>query len=330
MYNKKSDALLLFLAEFRSGLSAEWMNDPDYYKTQIYTQYLGNLKKVMQGLVKDGQLRRMTAAEILDMDHKVTDLKEECKKRGLKVSGKKAELITRILEADPDLLKACEKRDDLWICTTIGLSAVYDFYKQQDRIEKNLQDQVFGYLSERKFSEAAKAVAEVRNNRVFPDWFGIGSGSEITLSQQQKEVEIIYNETPKALKKVDKVLLERARGLISWDILRGTNSFRKYENEPTNINDLTTADVMQEFMIYASGKLQLEQWQKVRYAKGVRIEPLYHADLCPECQKLIGKVYDKKKVPVIPNEKCLNTAPCPLCYVVEHEEKPKKKLFGLF
>ena len=85
-------------------------------------------------------------------------------------------------------------------------------------------------------------------------------------------------------------------------------------------------------MIYASGKLELEEMKNHRFIKGVQIESLIKdAVLCPECQKLTGKVYDLRKAPVIPNEKCKNSAPCPLCYIADtSDDKPKKKLFGIF
>lgn len=332
MYDKKSDALKLFLAEFRNGSSSKWLKDKDYYKTKIYSHYLGNLNQTLQNLIKDGLLRRMTPEEIIAEDYKITELKEECKKRGLKVSGKKADLVARLLEADSDLLKSYEKRDDLWICTALGVVMVEDFYKQQEQMEKDLRTLVFAFFDNKRFKDAANAVEQIRSRRIFPDWFTTSDKiePEISLDHEEKEVEIIWNETPKVLRKIKSSFVDKARYWISYDILRGTNHIREFEKEPTDIEGVSIGQVMQALMIYASGKMQLSEWQKIRIFKGVRIEGLpSETVLCPECQKLTGKIYDFKKAPVIPNEKCRNASPCPLCYVAD-TEGPKKGLFGLF
>ncbi|MBR6089995.1 MAG: SAP domain-containing protein [Anaerolineaceae bacterium] len=200
--SKKEDALKLFLGEFRGGSSTNWFDNKDYYKTKIYNYYLGNLKKTLDALSKDRMVRRMYPDEILDMDYRVPELKEECKIRGLKVSGKKADLIDRLLEADQDLRKACEKRDDLWICTAIGLVILEEFYRKMEQQEKDLQTQVFSLLEEKRYKDAAKAVEQIRNSLVFPDWMPNDFTSQISLDHEEKEVEIIWNDIPKALNKL--------------------------------------------------------------------------------------------------------------------------------
>ena len=330
MYNKKGDALKLFLAEFRNGSSVTWISDKEYYKTKIYSFYLGDLKKIISSLTKDGLLRLMTPEEIFSKDNKITDLKEECKKRGLKVSGKKDELVARIMEADPDLRKNLEKQNDQLICTTTGQIAVNEFYERMKQQEKDLQTLVFALFEEKRYKDAANAVEQIRNRRVFPDWWMDDFTSQLSLDVEEKEVEMIWKETPKALSGLKKAFLDKARFWISWDMLWGTNHIREFEKEPTNVDGLSIGQVMQALMIYATGKRQLADLQKTRVFKGVRIVGLAKDTvLCPECQKLTNKVYDLKKAPVIPNEKCQNPAPCPLSYIADMEG-PKKKLFGLF
>ena len=107
--------------------------------------------------------------------------------------------------------------------------------------------------------------------------------------------------------------LDKARALAVYDRFRGTNCIRKYEEEPTNVEGLSLGKAVQVFAAYASAKVYLKEIRGVCIYGGVKIMPISKdLEVCPECQKLVGKTYSfNKNIPVIPNEKCINPAPAP-------------------
>ena len=315
-----SEAESLFLAEFRNGSDIKWLSDKQYYKVQTYSRYFGSLTKKFDFLQKNGYVCKMSPMQIVDYNLKLTDLKNECKIRGLKVSGKKIDLAARILESDPNFVNKCEKKDGLWICTPDGEKIVTAYYEEVQKKELFLRNKVFALLHAGRIKESITAVETYRNNLIFSDWLsmdlsGAITSSKLSLAREYDRIKIVLSETPKHLRNISPQYLEKARLLTSFDMLRGTNNIRKYLNTPTNIEGVSVGSVMWTLMLYASGKVNIADMKKHGFVKSVQIQPLHpEENLCAECKKIAGKTYTLDKVPVLPNEKCLNPSPCRLDY----------------
>lgn len=328
-----------FLGEFNVGSDIQWFDDKEFYKTKIYTKELGNLKKHFNSLVKKGYVERMNSAQIVELEFKLTELKEECKKRGLKTSGKKEVLAKQLVAYDPDFVRLCNV-SEMWICTEEGRKIVTSYYDQKQQCEDALREFVFQCVKEKELAKAASAVEAYRNQQLFSDWFDTsGERHSLSLTQETEVAKTVISETPYALRNLSPEYLDKARALVVYDLFRGTNCIRKFEGESTNVEGLSLGKAMHVFEIYANGKKDLKNYKKIASIKGVKIMTFPKGgDVCPECQKLAGKVYSiNQKIPVIPNEKCVNTAPCPLSYLavfnyemdtVEEAQEPKKESFG--
>ena len=316
-----------FLGEFNVGSDILWFDDKDFYKTKIYTKELGNLKKHFNSLVKKSYVERMNSAQIVELEFKLTELKEECKKRGLKTSGKKIVLAQQLVDYDPDFVKLCNAKSEMWICTEEGRKIVKSYYDQKKQCEVELQEFVFRCVKEKELPKAASAVEAYRNQQLFSDWFDISDErNPLRLNRELEESEIICSEIPFALKKLSAEYLDKARALAVYDRFRGTNCIRKYGEEPTNVEGLSLGKAVQVFAAYASAKVYLKEIRGGCIYGGVKIMPISKdLEVCPECQKLVGKIYSfNKNIPVIPNEKCINPAPCTLTYfaVMENQMDP--------
>ena len=138
-----------FLGEFNVGSDILWLDDKDFYKTKIYTKKLGNLKKHFNSLVKKGYVERMNSAQIVELEFKLTELKEECKKRGLKTSGKKIVLAQQLVDYDPDFVKLCNAKSEMWICTEEGRKIVKSYYDQKSSARSNYKS-LFSDASKKK------------------------------------------------------------------------------------------------------------------------------------------------------------------------------------
>ncbi len=314
-----TDAKKLFLAEFRNGTDIKWLDDKNYYKSQIYSSHFGDIKRQFETLRKNGLVEKMSPAQIVSHNLKLTELKDECKKRGLKVSGKKDDLVARLLEADPNFIDRCKNKNGLWICSSTGLEIVNAYYSEEKQREEYLKEKVFSLIRSREYKTAALEVEIYRNRKVFTDWMGAG---HLSLAGEADKIKTICENIPNGLNRLDEFSLEKARLLVSYDMLRGTNEIRKFQSEPTNVPELSIGTAMTILMNYACFREDLKEWKKSKVVTGVQI---IGDGLCPECQKICGIYTWKDQIPEIPNPKCQNSDPCrPLWLAVTMGMTPVK------
>ena len=96
---------------------------------EYWKPYVGSLKQAVRRFVRDGLLQEASVAHKISTSHKVTDLKSLLRDRELAVSGKKADLIDRLLGAiSPREAQRLAGRMALYQATEAG-QAVIDEYK---------------------------------------------------------------------------------------------------------------------------------------------------------------------------------------------------------
>ena len=100
---QKSPAHLLLLSKFLNSHTVG-----DYEKTVVpWRQLLGeHPKKAINRFFKEGMLDRADLINSLAWRFRVTDLKKMLKERNLPISGNKSKLILRLIESDPNGMKA--------------------------------------------------------------------------------------------------------------------------------------------------------------------------------------------------------------------------------
>ncbi len=98
----------------------------EYPTAFMYEAKITNPERLDRWLLDNGYLRKPTAEETISR-YKVTELKEVLSKLGLKVSGKKAELVKRIISNLPENEIAAEmNRDKRYFLSEKGLKHYYD------------------------------------------------------------------------------------------------------------------------------------------------------------------------------------------------------------
>ena len=113
-------------------------------------------QRVIDGLVADGAL---------ELAPTVADLKVMLSSRGLKVSGKKAELIQRLLEADPKGMEVPYAPRMILQCTPAAIQAVSRWKTEQARAFETAADNVIAALRNRHFKEAIHTADVYRMNK---------------------------------------------------------------------------------------------------------------------------------------------------------------------
>ena len=118
-----------------------------------------NPQRVIDGLIAHGAL---------ELAPTVADLKMMLSSRGLKVSGKKAELIQRLLEADPKGMEVPQAHRMILRCTPAASQAVSRWKAEQARAFETASDSVIAALRDRHFKEAIRTADAYRKNKFEP------------------------------------------------------------------------------------------------------------------------------------------------------------------
>ena len=77
--------------------------------------------KVIEKFLKEGALEPAGLQELVNHKFKTSDLKSLLKEKGLKISGRKDELVQRLIENDTQLMQDATKGLILYRCTKDGI-----------------------------------------------------------------------------------------------------------------------------------------------------------------------------------------------------------------
>ena len=119
-------------------------------------------------MVAHGALEPVPLLEKIEICHTVAELKKILSSRGLKVSGKKAELIQRLLEADPKGMEKLYAHRMILQCTPAASQAVSRWKAEQAKAFETATDDVIAALRNRNFKAAIRTADAYRKNKFEP------------------------------------------------------------------------------------------------------------------------------------------------------------------
>jgi len=230
------------------------------------------------------------------------------KQYGLPVSGRKDDMIKRLLMADPGGMKKSTAGLTIYICTPEGKGLAEQYLMDEKEKRNIVEKQVMEYLQRRMFRESSIAVATYEGEQVF------SRGMEIDWKQHDfsRDVDMlttIYNGMPKILKGLANDKLEPLRMGAAMMFLWGKNAAKKWlpPNFETGIRfDSDTAARM--FWFYAIHKTNLVKYRNYGVAKFIEIHTA--EDSCEDCKKLGNKKYKINEFPELPYEHCTHKMGC--------------------
>ena len=306
------------LAEFKKGSDHFWIYNESFYKTIEYRQTIDPIRE-FRYLLDNGYLRRATLYEILLHDMTLEKIKEECKKRGLKISGRKADLLKNLLANEPNAI-IFRKTETFFFPTEKGMEELMDYEIKTE------------YIKDVKRSLALKYINDVSNGVLsdengFTDTF-VEDEENIRLDisrDNQQYIFELYKNKPKRLSDLDSQYLEKSRKILALDRLLGASERYNYKNISTNISGISLLQVMEIFQEFLFERNFLKTLGSSKYYTGVEI--ISTEDFpCLECQKLIKRYKKGETIPEIPNPKCLNVFPCHLRYTTYYEPKTPEEI----
>jgi len=154
-----------------------------------------NPQRVIDGLVAHGAL---------ELAPTVADLKMMLSSRGLKVGGKKAELIQRLLEADPKGMEVPHAHRMILRCTPAASQAVSRWKAEQARAFETASDSVIAALRNRHFNEAIRTADAYRKNKFEPPIHpGVAAmtikSAPRSIEERAKDLATVFTMRPKIL-----------------------------------------------------------------------------------------------------------------------------------
>jgi hypothetical protein len=285
-----------------------------------------NPRRVIDGLVAHGAL---------ELAPTVADLKTILSSRGLKVSGKKAELIQRLLEADPKGMEALYAHRMILRCTPAASQAVAEWKVQCMKAFETASDNVIAALRSRHFKEAIRTADGYRKNKFEPPIHPGVAAMTIksvprSIEERAKYLATVFTMRPKILNELQP---EQWEGLYLnyavWELLGRTapekcmpefteqdvdddredderEAPEKCAPGSTGINAMnsTTATRMLSFYVKYQSDLARMRESGIKKAKIIGIGG------CEACLALKDKTFRLDELPELPYKDCTCEAGC--------------------
>jgi hypothetical protein len=301
---KKSKAHWLLLSKFIHGQNIDNYINSDFWECALCE----HPNQAIRRFVNEDLLALADLENTLTCKYNVTELKDLLKQRGLPVSGKKGDMIQRLLTADPIGMKKSAIGLTVYICTINGKGLAEQYLIDEKEKRNLIEKQVMEYIQRRMFREASIAVAAYEAEQVFPrnglDW------NHHNIDRDVELLTTIYKGTPKILSGLENDKFESLRLGAAMMYLWGKSTAKEWLppnfKTGTHLNADTAARM---FWFYASHKTTLENYRHnsdvVDYVKVSAAE-----DSCEACKKLGNKKYKISEFPELPYEHCTHKMGC--------------------
>jgi SAP domain len=228
-----------------------------------------------------------TIRQILDRGYKKDELRPLLKNRGLKVGGTKAELIERMIVADPDWGKAQVEDSRLYLRTSSGQRVADEIYDAIGREEGAMEMRLTLLIHEGRYEEAFRVWADWDEEEVFPrdEWQGIDN----------RETDPAY--FVQMAQRIEKLLPVGKRERAILNLLYGRAS---YDQETLSAGHA------------AAYERDLLDWRAAPFIVGLRIEGPKNGTEC-SFSSLYEGCYRLADAPDYPFGLCDNE-PCCVCF----------------
>lgn len=300
---KNSQAHLLLLSKFLNGQEIDY-----FIKSGNWEQPLNEApQKAIERFVDEGLLKIADLETVVSYKHKVSDLRNLLKQRGLAISGTKDELVKRILQADQVGMSKLTVGIKLLTCTQAGREIAQQYLDAQKEERLRVEQQVMDYLVNRMFREASLAVANYEAGQVFSrgigvDWRHHNPGRDIQILQH------VYGNKPEILNRLEDSKLDSLRLGAGMMFLWGENRATKWipRDFETGLS-MDTDAAARMFLFSAQSIVTLKQYKEM----GVKyVEVLVTPGSCESCKKIAGKTYNLNEAPTLPNPNCTHEMGC--------------------
>jgi hypothetical protein len=283
-----------YLALLEKFLSAREVKD--WFLESWAPAFGTDTQRVIDGLIAHGAL---------ELAPTVADLKVMLSSRGLKVSGKKAELIQRLLEADPKGMEVKYAHRMILRCTPAASQAVSRWKSECESAYEIAADNVIAALRNRDFKEAICVADVYRKNKFEPPIHPGVAAMMITpaprsIEERANDFATVFTMRPKILRELKP---EQWEGLyLNYAVgeLLGRTAPEKCMPGFTGVGIMDSATATRMLSFYVKHQSDLARSREL----GIKKVKIIGIGGCEACSALNNKIFLFDELPELPYEKC--------------------------
>lgn len=307
MQNSFSKANFLLLTKFLRGADPAHFNDDTHWDSVLGVKTCD----AINSMISRGLLVTSTLDELLTTKFNVAQLKDALNSVQLKTTGKKSDLVTRLIADAP--LKARELAGDLVIlkCSPEGALVGQKFLHEQAALLEAAEDKVKNHLIERRFEDAAKTVREFESQQVFQRGVGI-SWNDYSSSSEIEDLRVIFGRKPKLLGSVNSAQLEAVQFAAGMMLLWGSGRATKWLPTEFSLDSHLDGEAACRMMIFHATFVRNMRKYAEMGIKEVTVLGVDDPQSCDECIKLFNVQFAINDVPELPLAACTCSIGCRL------------------
>jgi hypothetical protein len=305
---RKSRPHLLLLSKFLSPTNLSRIGD--YWTDALQENY----RRAIDRLIEDGALIESSLDEKMNAKFKVSDLRRQLKERGLKVSGRKRDLIERLIDADRSRMKAITSDEVIFQCSKWGAELANKYLEYAKEERENTERMTVMDLDAGNYRRAIETVAAYEAKQVFSRGINIDWGSYDT-SRDEALLFHIFHGKPRILGKLTEAQLNLLRTPAALSLLGMDDDKSKWLPPDLDLGlhfDVDTAIRM--LIFYANYQVRIgeigEYQAKMGVVKAVKISAVNDNHLCENCRRYTEREYRLSDVPELPHHDCTSVMGC--------------------
>lgn len=291
------------------------------YRNSDWHEVLGEPPlKAIKRFIAEGYLIKADLLALMNYRFTVPDLKSLCKERELPASGKKADLIERLITTDEPGMQKSVSDLQIFMCSEQGKTLAQTYLDTKSREKEDAEAQLLENLKEKDFLQAIRTVSKYESNQVFKRGINV-DWSEEALTPNPSQVailKILFEETPTVARGVDLKKLEFFRIVAGFIFLWGAPEGAKrllegVEDVSEKFKNLDFARLLESF---ADNTQRLREYRELAGATGekgwkVEIRTCNDEHVCDECNRLAQNKYPLfGNVPELPYPGCAHNCRC--------------------
>jgi hypothetical protein len=242
----------------------------------------------------------------------LVDLRARCKSLGIRQSGSKTEVSTRLLAADPDGMAGVYGHEPLLGLSNAASAAVHDWERRRNNAHEAAQAACFASLKFGNLHASALAVAEFE---LFTGQsIGLWSSSSKDIGSTIERLEHIFRVKPTILGNQSEDTWSALRYAACMLALWGETDGERWL-EGTIPNGRLSAEVAVRMVLFAaSSTKELSDALQFTPNAVVSIDSVRDHRTCPSCKKASRMRFALSSVPEIPNPNCSCEDGCRCAY----------------
>lgn len=269
---------------------------------------------VLDAFVRQGLLRPCDAKDKLEVKYRVPELVDLCKRHGLPHKGKKAELITRLVEgvSSTEITVLTSDVHPLR-CSDSGATLAEAHKRKTDAARREAEDSCMDALHRGELAQACQIVRRFEARQPLPRGMG-GDWSNPNISHELGLLVALFQNKPPSTAPLTTIA-------AAMGILWGTGPEKWLPNEPTD-SGKRRRRTPEEKVTEVAARMEAFRANHERTLEGYRanrdviiaVEILAAQSSCDFCKGQVGR-YPLDSVPPLPHTECTHDMGCRCVYI---------------